>query len=74
MSLRPKSADELLRILRDPRSVPDVRTYFNLDRPDDPLAVRGARFLPPGSCVRPGYRCRAKRVCLATVFPAWHER
>jgi hypothetical protein len=35
MSVRPKSADELLRILRDPRSVPDVRTYFNLDRPDD---------------------------------------
>jgi Family of unknown function (DUF6308) len=44
MSRRSKSIEELLRILRDPRSVPDLRTYFNLDRPDDLPQYTGARF------------------------------
>jgi Family of unknown function (DUF6308) len=44
MGMRPKSVEELLKILSDPRSVPDLRTYFNLDRPDDLPEYTGARF------------------------------
>jgi hypothetical protein len=44
MHVAPKSVEELLRILRDHRSVPDLRFYFNIDSPDDPLEYTGARF------------------------------
>jgi hypothetical protein len=38
------TGDELLRILRDDRSVPDLRTYFDIDTPNDHPAYTGARF------------------------------
>jgi Family of unknown function (DUF6308) len=44
MSRRPKTTEELLTILRDPRSVPDLTIYFNCDRPDCPPQYTGARF------------------------------
>ena len=44
MHVASKSVDELLRILRDPRSVPDLRIYFNVDSPDDRPEYTGARF------------------------------
>lgn len=34
----------MLRILRDGRSVPELRTYFNIDTPDSPPNYTGARF------------------------------
>jgi hypothetical protein len=40
----PKTVEELLKILRDDRSVPDLRTYFNIDTPNDPPEYTGARF------------------------------
>jgi hypothetical protein len=44
MHVAPKGVDELLRILRDHRSVPDLRIYFNIDSPDDRPEYTGARF------------------------------
>lgn len=41
---RPKTIEELLRILRDDRSVPELRTYFNIDTPDAAPRYTGARF------------------------------
>jgi hypothetical protein len=41
---RLKTVEGLLNILRDDRSVPDLRTYFNIDTPDDPPQYTGARF------------------------------
>jgi hypothetical protein len=40
----PKTAEELLSILRDDRSVPELRSYFNTDTPDAPPKYTGARF------------------------------
>lgn len=39
-----KTVDELLRILRDDRSVPELRSYFNIDIPYAPPKYTGARF------------------------------
>lgn len=44
MSARAKSADELLRILKDDRSIPELRNYFNIDTPHDRPKYTGARF------------------------------
>jgi hypothetical protein len=39
-----KTVEELLRILGDDRSVPHLRSYFNIDTPDTPPQYTGARF------------------------------
>lgn len=41
MSIDPEC---LLNVLRDDRSVSDLRTYFNIDHPHDPPLYTGARF------------------------------
>ena len=41
---RLKTGEDLLKILRDDRSVPELRTYFNIDTPADPVRYTGARF------------------------------
>jgi hypothetical protein len=41
MSIDPEC---LLNVLRDDRSVSDLRTYFNIDNPHDPPLYTGARF------------------------------
>jgi hypothetical protein len=40
----PKDVEELLRILKDDRSVPELRSYFNIDTPDAHPEYTGARF------------------------------
>jgi len=44
MTMRPKSIEEMLRILKDQRSVPDLETYFNLDSSEGRPHSTGARF------------------------------
>jgi len=44
MTMRPKTVEELLGILRDRRSLSELRDYYNLDRPDDRPQYTGARF------------------------------
>lgn len=51
--MRPKTVEELLRILRDHRSIPELRDYFNLDCPDGRPQHTGAKFDTLGS-----RRCR----------------
>lgn len=41
---RPKTGEELLRVLGDDRSVSELRSYFNVDTPGVPPKYTGARF------------------------------
>jgi hypothetical protein len=42
----PKTVEELLKILRDDCSVPDLRTYFNVDTPEILQSTRALGSTP----------------------------